>query len=127
MTKTQRASEQITDAVTSWAGVSAASGERGEFSFKLGRREIGHLHGDRVLHAGFPKAVWHVLYAAGRIDYRGPASPIRRMDRDDPIVADRPGNHGPGAGGNVVLRSGSVKTVPETDPAWGRAAATTTP
>jgi hypothetical protein len=65
--------------------------------------------------------------AAGRIDYRGPASPIRRMDRHDPIVADRPGNHGPGAGGNVVLRSGSVKTVPETDPAWGRAAATTTP
>ena len=39
------------------------------FSFKLGRREIGHLHGDRVLHLGFPKAVWHELYEAGRIDY----------------------------------------------------------
>src|SRR4051794_10196812 len=70
MTRTQqRASERITEEVTSWAGVSAGRGERGEFAFKLGRREIGHLHGERVLHAGFPKAVWHELYAAGRIDY----------------------------------------------------------
>ena len=37
--------------------------------FRVGRREIGHLHGDRVLHIGFPKAVWHELHDAGRIDY----------------------------------------------------------
>ena len=35
----------------------------------MGRKEIGHLHGDRVLHIGFPKAVWHELYDEGRIDY----------------------------------------------------------
>ena len=29
-----------------------------EYSFKVGRKEIGHLHGDRVLHIGFPKEVW---------------------------------------------------------------------
>jgi hypothetical protein len=69
MTKLQTASEQITAEVTSWPGVEAGMGRRGEFAFKLGRREIGHLHGDRVLHCGFPKAVWHELYAAGRIDY----------------------------------------------------------
>ena len=63
----------------------------------------------------------------GRIDYRGPASPLRGMDRNDPIVADRPGNHGAGEGGNVVLRNGSVKSVTEADPAWGRAAVTTAP
>jgi hypothetical protein len=69
MAITQTAGERITEEVTSWPGVQAGEGERGEFSFKLGRREIGHLHGDRVLHIGFPKAVWHELHDAGRIDY----------------------------------------------------------
>ena len=62
-------SERITAEVTSWPGVEAGTGERGEFGFRVGRREIGHLHGDRVLHIGFPKAVWHELHDAGRIDY----------------------------------------------------------
>jgi hypothetical protein len=62
----------------------------------------------------------------GRIDYRGPAKDFRRMDRDDVLVADRPGNHGSGSGGNVLLRSGTVRNAPEADPAWTRAVATTT-
>ncbi len=65
----QTASKQITEEVTSWPGVEAGPGERGEFSFKLGRREIGHLHGDRVAHFGFPKGVWQQLFEQGRIDY----------------------------------------------------------
>ena len=69
MPTTRTASEQITDEVTSWPGVEAGFGRRGEWAFTLGRREIGHLHGDRVLHIGFPKAVWHELHDAGRIDY----------------------------------------------------------
>jgi hypothetical protein len=69
MTQTQTASQQITEEVTSWPGVEAGTGERGEFGFRIGRREIGHLHGDRTLHIGFPKAVWHELHDAGRIDY----------------------------------------------------------
>ena len=48
MTQTQTASEQITEEVTAWPGVQAATGSRGEFAFTIGRREIGHLHGDRV-------------------------------------------------------------------------------
>jgi luciferase-like monooxygenase len=63
------ADEIITLEVASWPGVSAGSGSRGEFSFKVGAREIGHLHGDRVAHFGFPKGVWQELYDAGRIDY----------------------------------------------------------
>ena len=59
----------IADEVTGWPGVSAGPGSRGEFSFKVGAREIGHLHGTRVAHFGFPKDVWHELYDAGRIDY----------------------------------------------------------
>ena len=63
------ASEQITAAVTAWPGVEAGHGSRGELAFTLGRREIGHLHGDHALHIGFPKAVWAELHAQGRIDY----------------------------------------------------------
>jgi hypothetical protein len=69
MTESPGANARITAEVTSWPGVEAGTGSRGEWSFSLGRREIGHLHGDRVLHIGFPKAVWEELYAEGRIDY----------------------------------------------------------
>ena len=62
-------SEQITKEVTSWPGVEAGFGVRGEFGFRVGRREIGHLHGDRIAHFGFPKDVWQALFDQGRIDY----------------------------------------------------------
>jgi hypothetical protein len=57
------ASRQITDEVTSWAGVEAGHGRRGEFAFKLRGREIGHLHGDHSAHFSFPKDVWHELHS----------------------------------------------------------------
>jgi Family of unknown function (DUF5519) len=69
MTSKQRASERITGEATSWPGVTAGPGSRGEFAFKVGGREIGHLHGDRAAHFGFPKEVWTTLFAEGRIDY----------------------------------------------------------
>jgi len=62
-------SQRITAAVTSWPGVEAGPGRRGELAFTVGRREIGHLHGDRVAHFGFPKEVWQELFDAGRITY----------------------------------------------------------
>jgi hypothetical protein len=62
-------STRITEEVTSWPGVKAGPGQRGEFSFRVGRREIGHLHGDHAAHFGFPKDVWTELFEAGRIDY----------------------------------------------------------
>lgn len=65
----QRASERITEEVTSWPGVVAGPGRRGEFAFKVDSREIGHLHGDHAAHLGFPKAVWRELFEQGRIDY----------------------------------------------------------
>jgi hypothetical protein len=66
-TTTSSPSEQITAEVTSWPGVHAGPGDRGEFSFKLGRREIGHLHGDRVAHFGFPRDVGAELREQGRV------------------------------------------------------------
>ena len=69
MTAISGAGERITQEVSSWPGVNAGTGSRGEFGFTLGKRELGHLHGDRALHLGFPKEVWHELFEQGRIDY----------------------------------------------------------
>jgi hypothetical protein len=90
MPPTQTASRQIVEEVTSWPGVDAGPGTRGEFAFTLGRREIGHLHGDRALHIGFPKAVWHELHDAGRIDYHPvfpgkPGYAARRIENEDDV------------------------------------------
>ena len=67
MSESQPFSERITDEVTSWPGVEAGMGDRGEFGFRVGRRQIGHLHGDRVAHFTFPKNVGAELRAQGRI------------------------------------------------------------
>lgn len=90
MTSQATAREQITEEVTSWPGVEAGPGDRGEFAFKVGRRELGHLHGDEVLHTGFPRKMWIELREQGRIDYhpvfpdkKGPAA--RRIDTQDDV------------------------------------------
>jgi hypothetical protein len=69
MTKSVTASERITEEVTSWPGVEAGPGRRGEFAFTVGRRQIGHLHGDYAAHFSFPKQVWTELFEAGRVGY----------------------------------------------------------
>lgn len=75
------ASDRITTEVLSWPGTEAGRGSRGEWAFHVGRREIGHLHGDTTAHFGFPKDVWRELHAEGRIDFH-------------PVF---PGREGPGA------------------------------
>jgi hypothetical protein len=92
MTKPRTASQLIIDEVTSWPGVEAGPGARGEFAFKLGRQEIGHLHGDHAAHFSFPKRVWADLMEQGRIvphpvfpDSQGPAA--RRIE-DEADVRD---------------------------------------
>jgi hypothetical protein len=92
MSDAQRPSERITERVTSWPGVVAGPGTRGEFAFKVGGREIGHLHGDEVAHFGFPKEVWTSLFEQQRIDYH-PVFPGRpgfgaRRIEDDADVED---------------------------------------
>jgi hypothetical protein len=84
------ASQQITDEVTSWPGVEAGPGRRGEFAFRLGRRELGHLHGDHAAHFGFPKELWTELYEEGRIDYHPvfpgrPGFGARRIEDEDDV------------------------------------------
>ncbi|MCW3023631.1 MAG: hypothetical protein JWR30_2953 [Conexibacter sp.] len=85
-------SERITAEVTSWPGVEAGPGRRGEFAFRVGRRELGHLHGDHAAHFAFPADVWQELRAAGRIVehpvFPGRVGPAARRIADDGDVAD---------------------------------------
>src|SRR4051794_1088673 len=60
-------SERITDEVGSWPGVKYGPGSRGEFAFTVDGREIGHLHGDRAAHFGFPRDVGAALREEGRV------------------------------------------------------------
>jgi hypothetical protein len=92
MTKPRTASQQIIEEVTSWPGIEASPGERGELAFRVGRREIGHLHGDHAAHFSFPKRVWVELMEHGRIvphpvfpNAHGPAA---RGIRDEADVHD---------------------------------------
>jgi Luciferase len=91
-TTTITPSQRITAVLTSWPGIEAGTGRRGEFAFRLGRREVGHLHGDHAAHFFFPKDVWAELYEQGRIVHHpvfpervGPAA--RRIE-DDADVRD---------------------------------------
>ena len=60
-------SQVITDEVTSWPGVKAGPGTRGEFGFTVNGHAIGHLHGDRTAHFGFPREVGARLREEGRV------------------------------------------------------------
>jgi Family of unknown function (DUF5519) len=67
MSEAPSPSEQITAEVTSWPGVEAGPGRRGEFAFTVGGKQIGHLHGDHAAHFGFPKDVGARLREEGRV------------------------------------------------------------
>ena len=86
------ASERITAEVRSWPGVEAGPGRRGEFAFRIRRREIGHLHGDHAAHFSFPKDVWRGLREEGRIVdhpvFPGRVGPAARRIEDDDDVDD---------------------------------------
>jgi hypothetical protein len=90
--KAPTASERITEEVTSWPGVEAGPGRRAEFAFRLGRREIGHLHGDHAAHFSFPKQVWAELKDQGRIEHHpvfpGKEGPAARRIADETDVRD---------------------------------------
>jgi hypothetical protein len=56
----------------------------------VGKREIGHLHGDQAAHFGFPKELWHALFAEGRIEYHPvfpgrPGFAARRIESNEDV------------------------------------------
>lgn len=66
MTQTPSTGERITETVGAWPGVEVGPHRFGGVEFKLGRRELGHLHGDRIADLPFPRRVRDELIADGR-------------------------------------------------------------
>ena len=52
--------------VASWPGVTAVPHRFGGVEFRLGRVELGHIHGDVLADLPFPRALRDELVAAGR-------------------------------------------------------------
>lgn len=60
------AQARITAAVTAWAGVTSQPHRFGGVEYVIGKREIGHIHGDHLVDIPFPKKVREEIVAAGR-------------------------------------------------------------
>lgn len=88
MTPIPGGGQRIAEELAAWPEVRVGPGARGaSVAFHVGRREIGHLHGDHAAHFSFPRDQWERLRAEGRIvphpvfpDARGPAA--RRIESE---------------------------------------------
>ena len=59
------ASKQIIETALTWEGIEAHPHRFGGVEFRIGRREIGHIHGDSLVDIPFPKKVRDEIVAAG--------------------------------------------------------------
>lgn len=67
MTRLHRqASEQIITTVSAWPGVQTAPHRFGGTEMRLGRRELGHLHGNHLADLPFHRQIRDQLIASGR-------------------------------------------------------------
>ena len=62
----ERAGELIRDAVMSWPGVTSVPHRFGGIEYRYGRKEMGHVHGDRLADLPMPRRVHDEVIAAGR-------------------------------------------------------------
>jgi hypothetical protein len=60
------AQETITRAVSAWEGVTVQPHRFGGVEYVIGKREIGHIHGDHLVDIPFPKKVRDEIVQAGR-------------------------------------------------------------
>lgn len=60
------AQERISKAVKSWEGVTSAPHRFGGVEYVIGKREIGHIHGDSLVDIPFPKKIRDEIVEAGR-------------------------------------------------------------
>jgi hypothetical protein len=77
--------------VSSWAGVTTGRHRFGGTEFRIGRRELGHLHGNRLADLPFPLLIRDELVAAGRAEphHIHPESGwVSRFIRDGSDIAD---------------------------------------
>ena len=59
---------RITQTVLSWPGITAEPHRFGGTEYRLGGREIGHIHGDWLVDIPFPKKVRDEVVASGRAE-----------------------------------------------------------
>ena len=62
------AATRIAREVTSWDGVTSVPHRFGGVEFRVGRRELGHLHGSHLADLPFPTRVRDRLIAEGRAE-----------------------------------------------------------
>jgi hypothetical protein len=60
------AGKTIGDEILTWTGVTAHSHRFGGVEFRLGKVELGHLHGDRLADLPFPTKLRNELVETGR-------------------------------------------------------------
>ena len=58
-------SKQIIETLLTWDGVEAHPHRFGGTEFRIGRREIGHIHGDTLADIPFPTKIRDEIVAAG--------------------------------------------------------------
>jgi hypothetical protein len=62
------AKKRITEAVSSWGGITLAPHRFGGTAFMLGKRELGHIHSDHLVDIPFPKPVRDELVSTGQAE-----------------------------------------------------------
>ncbi len=62
------AQQRVMREVIKWDGVTASPHRFGGTEFRLGRRELGHIHGDYQADIAFPKNVRDHLIAEGKAE-----------------------------------------------------------
>ncbi|MDQ6876471.1 MAG: DUF5519 family protein [Candidatus Dormibacteraeota bacterium] len=62
------AGELIKEAVLAWPGVEAVPHRFGGIEYRLGRKEMGHVHGDRLADLPLPRKLHDEVVAAGRAE-----------------------------------------------------------
>ncbi len=61
----KNAQDAITQTLLSWEGVTTAPHRFGGLEYRLGTRELGHIHGDHLVDIPFPKKVRDEIVTAG--------------------------------------------------------------
>ncbi len=60
------AGQLIREAVTAWPGVTTMSHRFGGTEYRYGKKEMGHVHGDRLADLPLPRRIHDEVIASGR-------------------------------------------------------------
>ena len=66
--KSERAQDVLERELLTWEGVESRAHRFGGREYRLGRREIGHVHGDELIDIPLPRRMRDEVVAAGRAD-----------------------------------------------------------